>query len=96
MEKTTYGNYEIIIIDNGSVEKETIRYLESISKKEPKVRVVHDHGDFNFSRLNNHAFSQSKGDIYGLINNDIEVINQGSLNIPEAEEPFFTFLETSA
>jgi O-antigen biosynthesis protein len=71
--KTTYTNYEIIVVDNGSVMPETLDYLSRISA-EPKVRVLRDDSPFNFSALNNRAAEQASGDYICLLNNDIEVI----------------------
>jgi glycosyltransferase involved in cell wall biosynthesis len=74
LEKTTYQNYEILIIDNGSDERESLQYFESL-KINPRIRVLRDDGPFNYSALNNRAVEQAKGEIIGLINNDIEVIS---------------------
>ncbi|MDE2421448.1 MAG: glycosyltransferase [Gammaproteobacteria bacterium] len=72
--KTTYTNFEIIIIDNGSDEPETLNYLEVIQSN-TKIRVLRDDRPFNYSQLNNMAVSHANGEIIGLINNDIEVIS---------------------
>jgi GT2 family glycosyltransferase len=71
--KTTYTNYEIIVIDNGSVKPETLDYLSRIAS-EPKVRVLRDDSPFNFSALNNRAVAQASGEYVCLLNNDIEAI----------------------
>lgn len=73
-EKTTYQNYEIIVVDNGSCEDETLAYLEAL-EKEPWARVLRYDKPFNYSAINNHAVAYAKGSILGLINNDIEVIS---------------------
>ncbi|SKA03193.1 Glycosyltransferase, GT2 family [Trichlorobacter thiogenes] len=73
LQKTTYPNYEIIVVDNGSDDPETLNYLKKISKN-PKIRVLRDDRPFNYSALNNAAVQLSKGEIIGLINNDVEVI----------------------
>ncbi|WP_175857772.1 glycosyltransferase family 2 protein [Burkholderia anthina] len=72
--KTTYRNYEIVIIDNGSDEPETLDYLASL-KNEPRFRVLRDDRPFNFAALCNSAVDVANGEIVGLINNDIEVIS---------------------
>ncbi len=71
--KTTYKNYEFIIVDNGSDEPETITYLEHV-KTWKNARVIRDDRPFNYSQLNNLAANEARGEILGLINNDIEVI----------------------
>jgi len=72
--KTTYSNFEIIIIDNGSVDSETIDYLNLI-KENPKISIKYDDRPFNYSQLNNSAADVSKGELLALLNDDVEVIN---------------------
>ncbi len=72
--KTTYFNYEIIIVDNGSDDRATLRYLEELDAR-PGVRVLRDAQPFNYSALNNAAVKVARGEVVGLINNDVEVIN---------------------
>ena len=74
IEKTTYANYEILIVDNGSDEPATLRYLDELALK-PVIRVVRDKRPFNYSALNNAAVKQANGDVLALVNNDVEVIN---------------------
>lgn len=72
--KTTYTNYEILIVDNGSDEPATLRYLKGLGS-EPRIRVMRDDRPFNYSALNNVAVKLARGEVVGLINNDIEVIS---------------------
>ena len=72
--KTSYSNYEILIIDNGSDDPATLQFFKEI-ETEGRVRVVRDDRPFNYSALNNAAVGLSKGEIIGLINNDLEVIS---------------------
>ncbi|WP_322050888.1 glycosyltransferase family 2 protein [Paraburkholderia bannensis] len=74
LEKTTYPNYEILVIDNGSELPETLEYFEKISEL-PNVRVLRDDSPFNFSALNNRAAAQASGEYLCLLNNDTEVIS---------------------
>jgi GT2 family glycosyltransferase len=69
---TRYDNYEIIIVDNGSVEERTKELFVEIAK-DPEIRILPRAEPFNFSRLNNGAAREATGTIIGLINNDIEV-----------------------
>lgn len=70
---TTYPNYEIILIDNGSDDAEALKYFSEIDQ-EPNIRVLRDDGPFNYSALNNGAARIANGSMIGLINNDIEII----------------------
>lgn len=74
LRRTTYGNYEILVVDNNSQESATKRYLKQISKYD-KVRVLSYPEPFNFAAMNNFAARQARGSILGLVNNDIEVIS---------------------
>ncbi|WP_330203645.1 glycosyltransferase family 2 protein [Cyanobacterium sp. Dongsha4] len=70
---TTYSNYEIIIVDNGSIETETLNFFEKIQKK--GIRIIRDERAFNYSRLNNLAVKEANGTLICLLNNDIEIIS---------------------
>ncbi len=78
-DKTNYKPLEILIVDNGSDDPETLLYLQSISSKEG-IRVIRDDRAFNYSALNNVAVKLARGAIIGLINNDIEVISSDWLS----------------
>ncbi|WP_268799483.1 glycosyltransferase [Pseudomonas huanghezhanensis] len=70
---TTYKNYEIILIDNGSDDPVSLEYFEQLAQQD-NIRVMRDDGPFNYSALNNSAVKLARGELIGLINNDIEVI----------------------
>ena len=74
LEKTTYQNYEILLIDNGSDEQESIEYFNYLDTLD-KVRVLKYPAPFNYSSINNFGVEHAKGAIVGLVNNDIEVIS---------------------
>jgi GT2 family glycosyltransferase len=71
---TTYPAYEIILVDNGSDEPQALAYFEHLGRQ-PGITVLRDDGPFNYSALNNRAVRQARGQVVGLINNDIEVIS---------------------
>ncbi|MFM0285989.1 glycosyltransferase family 2 protein [Paraburkholderia megapolitana] len=77
--RTLYPNYEIIVVDNGSVDDNTLKYLDEIREKRG-VRVLRDDSPFNFSALNNRAAIVATGEYLCLLNNDIEVISPDWLN----------------
>ncbi|WP_043285026.1 glycosyltransferase family 2 protein [Paraburkholderia oxyphila] len=70
--RTTYPNYEIIIVDNGSDDAEALEYFASLAAGDG-VSVLRDDRPFNYSALNNRAVEQARGSLVALINNDIEV-----------------------
>lgn len=65
---TAYRNYEIIVVDNGTTDPSTLKYLETLP------RVLRWPHPFNFSAINNFAVAQAKGSLVGLLNNDLEFI----------------------
>ncbi|MDV6227813.1 glycosyltransferase family 2 protein [Nitratireductor aquimarinus] len=77
--RTSYKNYEIIIVDNGSSDQETLAYLQELSDAKTSKVLVLDI-PFNYSRLNNLAVRHCGGEILALINDDIEVISPGWLS----------------
>lgn len=75
-EKTTYSNYEIIVIENNSEHPETFAYYDRLTAAHANCRVARypDRG-FNFSAINNFGRKQAKGGYILLLNNDVEVQN---------------------
>ncbi len=74
LEKTTYPNFEILILDNQSCEPQTLEYFRDIVRDE-RVRVIAYDKPFNFSAINNHGARHARGEVLGLINNDVEVFD---------------------
>ena len=75
-EKTEYTNYEILIIENNSTEKETFEFYKRIDGRH-HVRVLYWDKEFNYSAINNFGAAQAKGEYLLLLNNDTEVISKG-------------------
>lgn len=73
--QTAYRNFEIIVVDNGSVEPETFALFEETRAAWPATRIVRDDGDFNFPRICNAGVAAMTGELILLLNNDIEVID---------------------
>lgn len=71
--KTTYPDYEIVIVDNGTSEPSAIEYLKEISRSS-RVRVIDAAMLFNFSKLVNLGVEAATGEYVLLLNNDTEVI----------------------
>jgi Predicted glycosyltransferases len=68
-----YSNYEIIVLDNGSVEPKTLAYLESLSG-DSRTRVIRHDAPFNYSELNNIGARHAQGDLLLFLNDDTEVL----------------------
>ncbi|MFG1433167.1 glycosyltransferase family 2 protein [Xanthobacter sp. V2C-8] len=77
---TAYRNFEIIVVDNGSVEPETFALFEETKAAWPATTIVRDDGDFNFPRICNAGVAAMTGELILLLNNDIEVIEGGWLD----------------
>jgi len=73
--KTTYKNYEIILMNNNSSKKETFDLFDKYKKKYKNFRVIDANYEFNYSRINNDAVKNAKGDYICLLNNDTEIIS---------------------
>lgn len=76
--KTSYPNYEILVVDNLSEADRSIKYLQNL-RKNNNVRVIEYTKPFNFSAINNFAVPQTNGTIMVLLNNDTEVITSNWL-----------------
>ncbi len=76
--QTTYPNFELIIVDNGSDDPATLDYFRRIESG--KVAVLRYDAPFNYSAINNHGVKHARGEIIGLLNNDLEIIHGDWLN----------------
>lgn len=73
--KSTYNNYEIIIVENNSTKEETFKYYEKLQKEYSNIFVKEMKIDeFNYSKINNYGEKFAKGDYILLLNNDTKVI----------------------
>ena len=74
-EKTTYGPFEVIILDNGSSQAETMALFDRWQSAEAdRIRIIRLDMPFNYARLNNEGVRQARGDLVCLLNDDTEVI----------------------
>ena len=71
--KSTWSNWEAIVVENNSTEEATFAYYREI-EKDSRIRVVRWEREFNFSAINNFGVRQAKGDYILLLNNDTEII----------------------
>jgi GT2 family glycosyltransferase len=78
LHRTDYGPIEVLIADNGSAEEATFRLFATLAR-DARVRVLPMPGPFNYSRLNNRAVAEARGEVLLLLNNDTEVLEPGWL-----------------
>ncbi len=70
--RSSYDNYEVLIVDNGSTEEATFQLFNRLPTE--RFRILRDESIFNFSSLNNRAVQQADGEYICLLNNDIEIL----------------------
>lgn len=75
--KSSYVNYEIIIVENNSTTEEIQRLYTQYQGKHPFIKVVRFEGAFNYSSVNNMGVKHAQGEYILLLNNDTEVITAG-------------------
>jgi GT2 family glycosyltransferase len=88
--RTDYADFEVVVVDNNSAEKETFELLEEFRRRyQDRFRVVTLPVPFNFSRLINAAAAEARGDYLLLLNNDTEVIHADWLTamVEQAQRP---------
>lgn len=73
-EKSTYRNFEIIIVENNSTEQSTFEYYKNLEEQASNIKVVYWKDKFNYSAINNFGFTEAEGDYVLLLNNDVEII----------------------
>jgi GT2 family glycosyltransferase len=72
--KSTYRNYEFIIVENNSTKEETFAFYQELEQRE-NVRVLYYPDAFNYSKINNFGAQAAQGEYLLLLNNDTEIIN---------------------
>jgi len=70
------GTFEVIVVDNGSTQPETMQWLIDAQSRLPGFRVVPAPGAFNWSCLNNVGMEHSEGDVLVFLNNDTEPLHE--------------------
>ena len=73
-EKSTYSNYEIIIIENNSTSSEIFDYYKVLEQEHENLKVVHWDREFNYSAINNYGARYAAGEYLPFLNNDVTVI----------------------
>jgi glycosyltransferase involved in cell wall biosynthesis len=72
--KSSYRNFEILIIENGSKDPDLFEYYETL-KKQPEIKILQWDKVFNYSLVNNFGEQHASGSVILLLNNDLEVIS---------------------
>lgn len=78
LNKSTYSNYEILIIENNSTEEEIFNYYREIEENS-RIKVIRYDGAFNYSRINNFGVEHANGEYLLFLNNDTELIAGDSI-----------------
>jgi len=78
LEKTKYDNYEIVLVNNQSKEKETLTYLDEINK-DKRIKVLNYDKPYHFGKIYNWAVDQIDSEYMLMLNNDIKVDSEGWL-----------------
>lgn len=72
LERTAYPRYEVVVIDNGSVEADTRALLADVARR-PRHRVLSYPEPFHFGAMHNWAIAQLTSPLVCLVNNDVEL-----------------------
>lgn len=75
LERTGYGNFEVLILDNQSTRQDTLDYFFEITAADSRVKVLHYSHPFNYSAIINYGAEHARGALLLLLNNDVDVIN---------------------
>lgn len=76
-EKSTYRNFEFVIVENGSTSKETFACYRDLCRQDPHTKVLRWKGcneEFNYSAVNNYGVRHASGDYILFLNNDTELL----------------------
>lgn len=86
--KSTYTNYEVLLVDNQSTEQGTAELLQRYSSN-PRIQIMKYDAPFNYSAINNYAAGEARGEYLILLNNDTEVITPNWIEelLQQAQRP---------
>ncbi len=73
-EKSTYDNFEILILENNSVQAETFAYYQQLEQEHKDLKIVRWEKEFNYAAINNFGARHAQGEYLLFLNNDIQII----------------------
>lgn len=74
-QKTTYKNFEIVLVDTGSTDERVLGWYSDLKKSHKNIRVVNWHfKPFSYAKSCNFGASKAKGELLVMLNNDTEVM----------------------
>jgi O-antigen biosynthesis protein len=76
IKKTSYKDYEIILVDNNSLDSRVLEYIESLKNTYPNIRLINYKNPFNFSKINNLASVKANGEYLLFLNSDTKIISE--------------------
>jgi len=89
-ERSTYDNFEVTLLDNGSRDRRSLEIFRAWAEREPeRLRLISYDVPFNFSKINNYAVAKTSSDYVLFLNNDTEVITQDWIEamVEQAQRP---------
>lgn len=89
LERTDYRHFELLILDNQSSCPETLAFMAEVEQRDSRVKVLRWNHPFNYSAVNNFGARHARGEIVGLINNDVEPLDGAWLTemVSQARRP---------
>ncbi len=80
--KTTYKNFEIILVDTGSTDRRVLGWYKKIMAKYPNLQIIDwPEQPFSYSRSCNKGVEAAKGELLVMLNNDTEVLTTNWLEL---------------
>jgi GT2 family glycosyltransferase/glycosyltransferase involved in cell wall biosynthesis/trans-aconitate methyltransferase len=74
LETSSYANFELLLVDNGSREPSLLEFVRQLERNDSRVRLLHDDAPFNYSAICNRAVQQAQGDYLLFLDSDTMVV----------------------